>query len=133
MTVTLRSAQRPELAKSVTAYSGIANGDVVTADGSGVVASVGARPLGIVVGDIPTTNPPNRFPLAVSGDVIYDDALVSQTDGATVYSDGDGTYSTTEPNAGVGAVRWEIGFIRDSDANGTTIELAFQATEDADA
>lgn len=130
MTVTLRSVQRPALAASVTRYTGIANGDVPKYDGSGLVAAVADRPLGIVVGDIPATNPMARFAVAVDGDCVYDDALASQTVGALIYSDGDGTYSAVAPTAAAGTLKWILGTVKNSDANGTEIELNIQALED---
>lgn len=130
MTVTLHSAVRPDLAASVIRYSGIANGDVVTYDGSGAVAAVADRPMGVVVGDIPATNPQARFPVAVTGDLIFDDGLASQTVGDLVYSDGDGTYSTSAPAAAAGTLKWILGTIKSSDADGSVIELDIQALED---
>ncbi len=130
MAVSLRSPVRPAHAASVIRYAGIASGDVVAVSGDKVDA-IGDKPLGIVVGEIPATNPQARFPLAVEGDIIFDDALASQTTGALVFSDGDGTYSTTEPAGAAGTQVWAIGHIEESDADGTAIRLDFQLYEKA--
>lgn len=130
MAVSLRSPVRPIGATSVIRYASIAAGDVPKYDGSGLVAAVADRPLGIVVGDVPATNPMARFAVAVSGDLVFDDALASQTVGALIYSDGDGTYSAVAPTAAAGTLKWILGTVKSSDANGTEIELAIQALED---
>lgn len=134
MTVTLvsESGNRPQGAKVVSSgVSSLANGSVVGSDGDALVATVAERPGGVMVDAILTDNPPRFYRLAVSGDLIHDDALTSQTEGALIWSDGDGTYSTTQPTAGAAdTLRWMLGYITSSDANGTYIRLDIQVNTD---
>jgi len=121
---------RPHLAKVVASdVTNVANGKVVASDGDALVASDAERPLGIVVDSVPTDNPPKFLRLAVSGDVIEDTGLTSQTIGVPIWSDGDGTYSVTDPAPSAGTFAWSLGYIVDSDATKTTIELDFQMVE----
>jgi len=123
---------RPLNAKVVSSGVTLANGDVIAADRDAKVAARTERPAGIMVDAEPTDNPPRFYRLAVSGDTIYDTGLTSQTIGAEIWSDGDGTYSTTRPTAGsAGDMAWLLGHITDSDANGSYIELDIQAVPEA--
>lgn len=123
---------RPHLAKVVASgVSGAVNGVVIASDRDALVATVAEAPAGIVVDDVPTDLPPKFLRLAVSGDVIFDSALTSQTIGVPVWSDGDGTYSVTKPVAGAADTqRWMLGIITDSDATGSVIELNFTINTD---
>lgn len=123
---------RPHNAKVVGSGVGsVANGKVVASDRDALVASDAEAPAGIVVDAVPTDNPPKFLRLAVSGDTIHDDGLTSQTIGVPIWSDGDGTYSVTDPAPAAGTFAWKLGIITDSDADGTTIELDFQIVEGA--
>jgi hypothetical protein len=123
---------RPHDAKVVNSgVASLVNGAVIDTDGDALVAAVADRPGGIMVDAIPTDNPPRFYRLAVSGDVIHDDALTSQTEGAIIWSDGDGTYSVTKPTAGAAdTLRWMLGYIMSSDALGTYIRLDIQVNTD---
>jgi hypothetical protein len=123
---------RPVLAKVVnSAVSNVVNGAVIDSDGDALVAAVADRPGGIMVDAVPTDGKPRFYRLAVSGDVIHDDALTSQTEGAIVWSDGDGTYSVTKPTAGAAdTLRWMLGYITASDAGGSYIALDIQVNTD---
>lgn len=133
MVVRCISPQRPQVAAVVESYSGIANGDVVsTASTPGKVAAATTRPRGIMVDAVPATNPPTFYRLAVTGDWVEDTGLTSQTEGAIVYSDGDGTYSTTRPTGGsAGDIAWALGFVRESDTSKTIIEMDIQPIPEA--
>lgn len=75
-------------------YSGAAAGDLAKVDAK--VAAVTDRPLGFIIDEIRTDNPPAMVDLHGTGAII--DGLISAgTVGAPVYSDGDGTISTTQP------------------------------------
>lgn len=123
---------RPHLAKVVAStVSGAVNGVLIAADRDALVAAVAEKPAGLVVDDVPTDNPPKFLRLAVTGDVVFDTALTSQTIGAEIWSDGDGTYSTTKPTAGAAdTLRWLVGTITDSSAAGSHIELDIQVNTD---
>ncbi len=124
---------RPKLAKVVnSAVSGVVNGAVIESDGDSLVATVPDRPGGIMVDAVPTDGKPRFYRLAVTGDVVHDDGLTSQTEGAVIWSDGDGTYSTTKPTAGAAdTTRWMLGYITASDANGSYIAVDIQINTDA--
>lgn len=131
MVVRLRSALRPHNALSTERYTGIANGDVVdTTQTPQKVAAAANRPKGIVVDAIPTDNPPQMVRLAVSGDIIEDTGLTSQTEGALIWSDGDGTYSVTQPAAAGSNKNWSLGYVKHSDATSTIIYLDFQLVQE---
>lgn len=123
---------RPHSAKVVNSgVSGVVNGAVIDTDGDALVAAVADRPGGIMVDAVPTDNPPRFYRLAVTGDVIFDTALTSQTEGAIIWSDGDGTYSTTKPTAGAAdTLRWMLGYITSSDASGSYIAVDIQVNTD---
>lgn len=134
MTVTLVTPTgiRPHDAKVVnSAVANVVNGAVIDTDGDALVAAVADRPGGVMVDAVPTDGKPRFYRLAVSGDVIHDDALTSQTEGAIIWSDGDGTYSVTKPTAGAAdTIRWMLGYIMSSDALGTYIRLDIQINTD---
>lgn len=123
---------RPKLAKGVnSAVSNVANGKVIDTDGDSLIASVSDRPGGIVVDAIPTDLPPRYLRLAVTGDVIHDDALTNQTEGALIWSDGSGGYTVSKPTAGAAdSLRWMLGYITASDAGGSYIAVDIQVNTD---
>lgn len=114
---------RPLRAKVVnSAVTDIANGAVVASDGDALVATVPERPGGIMCDHVPTDHKPRFYRIAVTGDVIHDDALTSQAEGELVWSDGDGTYSLTKPTGGAAdTIRWIVGYTMLSNADGTYI------------
>ncbi len=123
---------RPVQARVVnSAVAAVVNGIVVATDADAIVAAVDERPAGIMVDAVPTDNPPRFYRLAVTGDTIFDTALTSQTEGAIIWSDGDGTYSVTKPTAGAAdSIRWMLGYITASDATGSYIAVDIQINTD---
>lgn len=78
-------------------YTGAAAGDLVKTDAK--VAAATDKPLGFLVDDIRTTNPPDMLDAHGDGAIIdLTGILTAGAVGATVYSDGDGTVSTTQPS-----------------------------------
>ena len=127
------TGRRPQTAKVVnSAVASIANGKVVKFDGDALVGALSDTPGGIMCDAVPTDNPPRFYRLAVSGDVIFDTALTSVAEGTLIWQQADGTYSTTKPTAGAAdSLRWILGKVQSSDANGSYIELHFMANTDA--
>lgn len=85
---------------SIPRYAGAAAGDLVSADGAKVDA-IGDTLLGMLVDEVPATNPPEMLDVYGEGSIVEDDAL-AMTKGGLVYSDGDGTWSQTEPAGAAG-------------------------------
>lgn len=77
---------------------------------AGVVPNaVGDMPAGVVMDDKPTDNAPLMCDLASQGCWVEDTALNMNVETDIVYSDGDGTYSTTEPAGAAGTKVWVLG------------------------
>lgn len=112
-------------------YSGVAAGDVVATDKT-KVSSVDDRPLGLVIDDVPSDNPPKLKEVYGNGTIFEDTSFSGGSDGDLIYSDGDGTYSTTEPGS-EGSLVWTLGVIREADTvssgTGAQIEIDIQAYE----
>lgn len=78
----------------------LAAGVWVAADGA-VPGSAAETPVGILISDTPTDNPPTMLDAYGNGSIIEDTSL-SLTPGDTLYSDGDGTISATPSEVVVG-------------------------------
>lgn len=102
-------------------YSGAAAGDLAKEDAK--VAASTDFPRGFVVDDVPTTNPPEILNLYGDGSIIditgATGAPAAQNVGVVLWSDGDGTISTTKPTPGIGSMRYKVGTIV-GDENGST-------------
>ena len=121
--------------EAIPRYSGAAAGDLV-GDDNAKVNAVADPVKGIVVDAIPTDVPPVMLKLAGRGCVIEDTVMDGVAAGTLVWSDGDGTYSTTKPTAGAAdTLRVLMGVVRRFDTQaadtGCEIELLFQVNTDA--
>lgn len=84
-----------------------ARGVIVTFDGTKPDA-VGDAPAGILMDDVPTNTPHLEMNAYGIGSVI-DDSGLTLADTDLVYSDGDGTYSASEPAGAAGTKVWVFG------------------------
>lgn len=100
-------------------YSGIAAGDLTKEDAK--VAAIGDAPVGFVIDEIRTDNPPRMVDVHGTGAIIS--GLISAgTVGSLVYSDGDGTISTSVPAGAAGTKVYIVGtIIGDEDASTSDI------------
>lgn len=120
--------------EAIPRYSGAAAGDLVGMDNAKVNAV--ADPVkGIIVDAVPTDTPPAVLKLAGKGCVIEDTVLDGVAAGTLIWSDGDGTYSVTQPTAGAADTqRCIMGVVRRIDTRaadtGCEIELLFDMNTD---
>lgn len=116
---------------SIERYSGAAAGDLVDYDNNKVDA-IADPPKGFLVDDLTTDNPPLMLNVYGEGSHIdLSGVLTAGAVGALIYSDGDGTVSSTEPAGAAGTQVWVVGFIiGDEDAGTSTIlEVRMQLYE----
>lgn len=78
----------------------LVRGDLAAFDGT-IIAALGEVPLGIVMDDAATDDPLAMVDLYGEGSIIEDTGLSLAVDDL-VYSDGDGTFSDTEPAGAAG-------------------------------
>lgn len=104
-------------------------GLVVDMDGTAVDAA-GDRPYGIVLDDIPTDVPPDMLTLYGEGTEFEDDTMDGVTIGNPVYSDGDGTYSVTEPSGAAGTRVWILGHVKAIDTVSTDVGCIIELEPD---
>lgn len=116
MAILLIDDYRGEIA-AIPRYAGAAAGDCVGADNAKVDAI--ADPVkGIIVDAVPTNAPPAMLKLAGRGCFIEDTVMDGVAPGTLVYSDGDGTYSVTEPAGAAGTAVCQVGIVRRIDTRG---------------
>jgi hypothetical protein len=102
----------------------LATGVLVAHDGL-IVGAITDPVMGIVVDSVPTAGAPYLLRIAGKGAIIEDTVLDGVADGSLVYSDGDGTYSLTEPAGAAGTLVTIFGVVRriDTQAAGTGCEI----------
>lgn len=111
--VKLIRAPPPENIHGCKRYTNAAAGDLVKTDA--IVAAATDRPLGFIIDDVVTDNPPQMLNIYGNGTVIdltgATGAPAAQNPGVVIWSAGDGTVSTTKPTPGVGSMRYKVGYI----------------------
>lgn len=104
-------------------YSGAAAGDLAKDDAK--VAAIGDRPLGFIVDDIRTDNPPPMLDVHGNGAIIdLTGFLTAAAPGTVVYSDGDGTISSVRPAGVAGTMIWVVGTIYPDEDGGNSSFLS---------
>lgn len=96
----------------------LSEGDLVGQDGT-IIDAAAERPMGIIADPEPSENPPEMVDAHGEGTIIEDDAFDGVAVDTIVWSDGDGTYSTTDPAPVAGAHAWALGVVREIDTQGT--------------
>lgn len=111
-------------------------GDLVAQDGT-IIDAAAERPMGIIADEEPSENAPEMVDAYGDGTLFEDDALdttsISVDD--IIWSDGDGTYSATDPAPAAGSHAWAVGVVREvsteSTDTGAVIEIRPQLIEGA--
>jgi hypothetical protein len=85
----------------------LARGDLASHKGA-VMADVNDAPFGILLDTVSTDDPNLMVDLYGEGSVI-DDSTLTLDENSLVYSDGDGTWSTSKPAGAAGTKIWVIG------------------------
>lgn len=122
--------------EAIPRYSGAAAGDLVGIDNAKINAAT--DPIkGIIVDAVPTDVPPVMLKLAGRGCFIEDTVLDGVAPGTLIWSDGDGTYSSTQPTAAAGTKSNLFAIVRRIDTRGTDtgchLEIVNQIVEDGTA
>lgn len=109
-------------------YSGAAAGDWIEARDVSKVDSVLDPPVCVIV-EAPSTEFPQQTLLGLGNGALLDlgTNVTAGTPGTVMYSDGDGTISSTKPTSSAGAVVWMVGVLQqESDTSATSTLMRVQ-------
>lgn len=111
-------------------------GDLVSQDGT-IIDGAAERPMGVIADEEPPENAPEMTEAYGEGTLFEDTALDTSSISVDdiIFSDGDGTYSTTDPAPATGSNAWAVGVVREvstrSTDTGAEIEFIPQLIEGA--
>lgn len=110
---------------SVSNYTGAAAGDLVAAHDREAVDATGDRPIGFLIDELPTDNPPEMLSVYGEGSLIDLEGLTDENAGTEMFSDGDGTVSAVNPGDG----GWSVGYMEGDEDGGASAHLRVEFDE----